>query len=704
MRKFTFKSLLITVMLCLGTSAWAEETRTSVYSNNFETSSDFTVTGKGEGDGHQYTPGVSVANTFGSQILGGGKASGDKGFMSPQFSINEADIVDIDFKFKMDACTSGKSSGIYITTGKNTSGWLNGVSSVFSIKASANGNGYWGTITVGGEDLTSLLNTTGTYECNELNRNTTGIIQLNLRLNFLLQKATYSLTKVDGTVLVDNKTVDFESEASTIYGLFFCAGKSYGGTYIDDLNVYTVESDEVIATKDYVINYQYEGETIHSTEGNLAVGASVESESVITVDDVKYLSVNDAQKFEITADGTNTWDVEVRKPYTATLQVNTTINDVKAEGEIITFTESDDKVCSWSFGNPLYVLDEDVYCKLTDATLTYLSGTFTNGEEIVKELVYESANSVLYFAEFENSQEAGSSYPVSNVAGFSNGKGKAIMKTDQTMTQTFTVSDAGIYTISMPYKNTNNKSRDYKVTVDGVTGETYSIASGASGVYTNELELAKGEHNIVITCTYSLTPVFDYIVVENTDNGERNVSITSAGYATFSSACAVDFSESGLAAYTAKVNDGNETITLTKIANGIVPANTGVVLKGEAGDYTGTITTTDAVIDNNDLKASAVAVTGDGSIYVLNKVGENVGFYPLASGKTLAAGKAYLHLTSGAKGYTFVWNDGETTGIEENYEFGTMNSDAATFDLSGRKVANPAKGLYIKNGKKFIVK
>ena len=33
-----------------------------------------------------------------------------------------------------------------------------------------------------------------------------------------------------------------------------------------------------------------------------------------------------------------------------------------------------------------------------------------------------------------------------------------------------------------------------------------------------------------------------------------------------------------------------------------------------------------------------------------------------------------------------------------------MNSDAATFDLSGRKVANPAKGLYIKNGKKFIVK
>jgi|GEM_PF-2950324 len=706
MRKFTFKSLLIAAALCLGTSAWAEETRTSVYSNNFETSSDFTVTGKGEGDGHQYTPGVSVANTFESQILGGGKASGDKGFMSPQFSINEADIVDIDFKFKMDACTSGKSSGIYITTGKNTAGWLSGVSSVFSIKASASGNGYWGTITVGGEDMTSLLNTTGTSECNDFSdRNTTGVIQLNLRLNFLLQKATYSLTRADGTVLVDNKAVDFESEASTIYGLFFCAGKSYGGVYIDDLNVYTVESDEVIATKDYIINYQYEGETIHSTTGNLAVGASVESETAITVDEVKYLSVNDAQKFEITADGTNTWDVEVRKPYTATVSLVTTIAGVESEPVTTTFTETDDKVCSWSLSNPLCVLNEGVYYKLTDATLTYLSGTFNDKDNIEKEITYEPANLIAYFAEFENSQETGSTYPVSGIAGFSNGKGKAIMKTDKTMTQTFTVSDAGIYTISIPYKNTNSKSRDYKVAVDGVVGETYSIASGASGVYTNKLELAEGEHNIVITCVYSLTPVFDYIVVENTDDGKRNIAITEAGYATFSSTNAVDFSESGLAAYTAKVNDGNQTITLTKIADGIVPANTGVVLKGAAGEYTGTITTTEATYAENALVANSTEVTGDGAtIYVLNKVGDNVGFYPLASGKTLAAGKAYLQLTSGAKGYTFVWNDGETTGIEENYEFGTMNSDAATFDLSGRKVANPAKGLYIKNGKKFIVK
>ena len=245
MKSKTIKLFLFTFLMCLGSvGAWAQ-TKTLVYSNNFEDMSDFTRTGKD--DGHEYNPGVSLANTFGSKIIGGGKASGDKGFMSPQFSIGDASIVDIDFKFKIDCCTSGKSSGIYITTGKNISGWLNNTSSVFSVKASASGNGYFGSITIAGEDVTSLMKiTAGDYECKDLNRNTTGIVQLYLRLNFQSQKATYSLSRIDGTVLVDNKTVDFESEASTIYGLFFCAGKGYGGVYIDDLNVYTVETADVL--------------------------------------------------------------------------------------------------------------------------------------------------------------------------------------------------------------------------------------------------------------------------------------------------------------------------------------------------------------------------------------------------------------------------------------------------------------------------
>ena len=34
----------------------------------------------------------------------------------------------------------------------------------------------------------------------------------------------------------------------------------------------------------------------------------------------------------------------------------------------------------------------------------------------------------------------------------------------------------------------------------------------------------------------------------------------------------------------------------------------------------------------------------------------------------------------------------------------TKNGNGAIYDLSGRKVTAPAKGLYIKDGKKFIMK
>jgi hypothetical protein len=56
-----------------------------------------------------------------------------------------------------------------------------------------------------------------------------------------------------------------------------------------------------------------------------------------------------------------------------------------------------------------------------------------------------------------------------------------------------------------------------------------------------------------------------------------------------------------------------------------------------------------------------------------------------------------------ARLFTVFYNaDGTTTAIDN---FVVDNDDKAeVFDLQGRKVKNPAKGLYIVNGKKAIVK
>jgi hypothetical protein len=55
-----------------------------------------------------------------------------------------------------------------------------------------------------------------------------------------------------------------------------------------------------------------------------------------------------------------------------------------------------------------------------------------------------------------------------------------------------------------------------------------------------------------------------------------------------------------------------------------------------------------------------------------------------------------------------MFDDEDVTGIEENYEFGNMNSDGSVYDLSGRKIEvddlrELEKGVYIVNGHKVVI-
>jgi hypothetical protein len=83
---------------------------------------------------------------------------------------------------------------------------------------------------------------------------------------------------------------------------------------------------------------------------------------------------------------------------------------------------------------------------------------------------------------------------------------------------------------------------------------------------------------------------------------------------------------------------------------------------------------------------------------VLNYTDDNgVGFYKLSSTGTIGAHKAYLVSNAGAREY-FLFD--EATGIEA-IEHSTLNIEHY-YDLQGRVVTQPAKGLYIKDGKKYI--
>lgn len=181
-------------------------------------------------------------------------------------------------------------------------------------------------------------------------------------------------------------------------------------------------------------------------------------------------------------------------------------------------------------------------------------------------------------------------------------------------------------------------------------------------------------------------------------------NITSAGWATYCSPYALDFTGSIAnldAAYFVTGNTGN-TLELTQISQ-VVPAGTGVLLKG-TGDClipikgAGTDVASNKLIGVTEETADVAA-----GIYVLMNESKGVGFYKTNNAFTVGANSAYLPANAfGSQAREFLGFDTDVTGIESVSQSGFSFGDF--FDLQGRRVAQPQKGLYIVNGKKVVVK
>ena len=173
----------------------------------------------------------------------------------------------------------------------------------------------------------------------------------------------------------------------------------------------------------------------------------------------------------------------------------------------------------------------------------------------------------------------------------------------------------------------------------------------------------------------------------------RTITVDDAGYATFGSV-SKNAKPNGVKAYAAKVN--GTKVELTEVTN--VPAGKGVVIEASAGSYAPTFDV-DADDIETDLLVSNGTVVGDGTIYVLANKNSVPGFYKLADGQKVPAGKAYLKIEASAP--EFLPFEGGVTGIE-TVKAAKANNEI--FNLAGQRVAQPAKGLYIVNGKKVIFK
>ncbi len=230
---------------------------------------------------------------------------------------------------------------------------------------------------------------------------------------------------------------------------------------------------------------------------------------------------------------------------------------------------------------------------------------------------------------------------------------------------------------------------------DGSTGGAAHFAINPSGAY-DVFSVRNGVTQAVISGYSSLLRFEEVPFPYNT------VNLKTAGneaYASLYLPFAVTLPE-GITAYTGSIN-GN-SLAMTAVEGNVVPTATAVILKGAAGEETllPALLTEASTIDKGDLQGTIETTANTGNTYALSGASGTIGFYPYTA-SNLPRGKAYLTLTSGAQGLTMNF-DGEATGIE-GIENGTSGNKAC-YDLSGRRVLNPTKGLYIIGGKKVYVK
>ena len=281
----------------------------------------------------------------------------------------------------------------------------------------------------------------------------------------------------------------------------------------------------------------------------------------------------------------------------------------------------------------------------------------------------------------------------------------------------------------------NNASFTIDVTegsIKGTSGKYVGVGSYSNGLSTNDTAVENSfkidnDGNVVISITFAggdmtlrynsasnqnrfryyksgqqAVQLYKYVAGEPVAN--IDIAVSSAGFATYVSNFDLDYSGvEGLFAYKAQMS--GDKISFTKVDK--VPAGEGVLLRATNGGTQFTVpTTTSAEALEGNLfvrgTGAAVASEADGKKnYILNIVDDKIGFYR-AAGQTVATNRAYLSTTVSTARIALSFDD-ETTGIAI-IDNGQLTIDNSVYDLQGRRVAQPQKGLYIVNGKKVVLK
>ena len=182
-----------------------------------------------------------------------------------------------------------------------------------------------------------------------------------------------------------------------------------------------------------------------------------------------------------------------------------------------------------------------------------------------------------------------------------------------------------------------------------------------------------------------------------------NVTIPSSGWGTYCCQWPLDFTEGslpdGFKAY-AVSSSSSTNVTLTEISQKLI-GGTGIIINGTPGTaYTLKIADKGTAYSGTNLLAGTLSPTyiEKGQYFLKN------GQFVYSSAGTLPANKAYLksaNAPEAAENLGFVVEDATRIAVVRN---AVIEDDDKWYDLSGHAVSPTSKGIYIHNGKKYVIK
>ena len=690
--RLLIKMLLVTALLCMSGSVWAEATviygRAMVadVENGYTAWSNSDVATSGT---NVWIGNFSYNESYGLYGTGKGNRSSILTYSHTDYSIQTIDIV-----FDNLINTGNASNYSYIRIGSD-------------IEIRSNQQNQNGAVIING-------NSSPISNCNQKNYNRGGDKwDIHAEINTKTLKIT-TLTIVGTTMNGKSATYTLNGEAalssSATFNTVTIGTNRAGGEPSAALtSIRIAEEAQVVSTADYTINYKYNGSVIKSENGNKAIGTLVEAENPITVSDTRYFIKAGETTSMTIADGTNTLNVDMRLAE----KYSYTVKAIDGSSNVLDASLASGSVVEGDVVNvtyPRWILSGSTLYACGSGSVSYNTSFTPDANNYIKNITYNSGtvNNVVFYTEAED--VAGASVGTNNQRASKNQMGHT--GSAETYKQATTLSP-GKYKIYMRGQNGNSAKRTFNFKVGDNVVLNGEIANGTN-VDANSDEFSVYETSALSFASEgSSASGVDYFYVVKTGDAIATATLDNNGYATFAAPYALDLANlpAGLKAYQATSVDG-VNIRFDEVTKA-VQANTGLLMEGTADESYNipVVASGNDISATNLLKVNANGATFSGetnhTYYAMLK-----NTYPLVFATfdpaTLAfpATKAYLDLTGGSEArLNALFGDEEATSIK-NLTPALSEGEGAIYTLDGRKAnkADLKKGVYVVNGKKVVIK